>query len=87
MGEIDEFQSVPNNIATIVNESKVTYTTQVTDQPSVITSGQENLATAYVLSTSTSKSDDYSSRNPDPYSDYSSRNPDPYGASNTYEQP
>ena len=36
MGEIDEFQSVPNNIATIVNESKVMYTTQVTDQPSVI---------------------------------------------------
>ena len=36
MGEIDEFQSVPNNIATIVNESKVTYTTQVTDQPSAI---------------------------------------------------
>ena len=87
MGEIDEFQSVPNNITTIVNESKVTYTTQVTDQPSVITSGQENLATEYVLSTSTSKSDDYSSRNPDPYSDYSSRNPDPYGASNTYVQP
>ena len=85
MGEIDEFQSVPNNITTIVNESKVTYTTQVTDQPSVITSGQENLATAHVLSTS--KSDDYSSRNPDPYSDYSSRNPDPYDASNTYVQP
>ena len=85
MGEIDEIKSAPNNIATIVNESKVTYTTQVTDQPSGITSGQENLATAYVLSTS--KSDDYSSRNPDPYSDYTSRNPDPYDASNTYVQP
>ena len=36
VGEIDEFQSAPNNIATIVNESKVTYTTQVTDQPSAI---------------------------------------------------
>jgi len=82
VGEIDEFRSAPNNIATIVNESKVTYTTQVTDQPSLITSGQEKLATAYALSTS--KSDDYNSRNPDPYSDYSSRNPDPYGASNTY---
>ena len=81
VGEIDDFQSVPNNIATIVNESKVTYTTQVTDQPSAITSGQEKLATAYVLSTS--RSDDYSSRNPDPYSDYSSRNPDPYDTSNT----
>ena len=76
---------MPNNIATKVNESKVTYTTQVTDQPSVINSGQENLATACVLSTS--KSDDYNSRNPDPYSDYTSRNPDPYGASNTYVQP
>ena len=86
MGEIDDFQSAPNNIATIVNESKVTYTTQVTDQPSFITSGQEKLAIAYVLSTS--KSDDYNSQNPDPYSDYSSsRNPDPYDASNTYEQP
>ena len=77
VGEIDDFQSVPNNIATIVNESKVMYT----DQPSAITSGQEKLATAYVLSTS--RSDDYSSRNPDPYSDYSSRNPDPYDTSNT----